>query len=62
MTAPMFSEEIEKLCRAELISPKSKILFVDDGSRDRTWEIISSLSAENPVYTGIRHSRNRLRD
>lgn len=59
MTAPMFSEEIEKLCRAELISPKSKILFVDDGSRDGTWEIISSLSAENPVYTGIRQSRNR---
>lgn len=44
---------------AGLISSKSKVLFVDDGSQDSTWEIICSLHEENPAFTGIRLSRNQ---
>ena len=59
LTAPMFLNKIEELIRRQLISSESRVLFVDDGSSDKTWEIIKSLSRENPHYTGIRQSRNR---
>lgn len=42
-----------------LISESSSIYYVDDGSRDRTWEIISNFHAENPRVHGIKLSRNR---
>jgi len=42
-----------------LISENSGIYYVDDGSRDRTWELISSFNAENPSVHGIKLSRNR---
>ncbi len=41
------------------ITPDSKIVFIDDGSKDRTWEIIQELHEKNPVYQGIKLSRNR---
>ena len=41
------------------ISADSRIVFIDDGSKDRTWEIISELHAENPIFQGIKLSRNR---
>ena len=41
------------------ISADSRIVFIDDGSKDRTWEIISELHTENPVFHGIKLSRNR---
>lgn len=59
ITAPMFLNELETLIEKELISDKSKILFVDDGSSDKTWNIISALSAENSRFAGIMQSRNR---
>lgn len=59
ITAPMFLNELETLTEKELISDKSKILFVDDGSSDKTWNIISALSAENSRFAGIMQSRNR---
>ena len=59
VTAPMFLEKIESLIQKELISRESKILFVNDGSKDSTWEIIQQLSHANPHYTGISQSRNR---
>ena len=55
----MFLNELETLIEKELISDKSKILFVDDGSSDKTWNIISALSAENSRFAGIMQSRNR---
>ena len=42
-----------------MISDKSKILFIDDGSKDKTWEIILELSKQDDVYCGIKQSRNR---
>ena len=42
-----------------MISKDSRILFVNDGSRDRTWEMIEELHRENPVFLGVKLSRNR---
>jgi glycosyltransferase involved in cell wall biosynthesis len=47
------------LIKAEKISDKSMMLFVDDGSGDRTWEIISSLSESDPMVSGIKLAHNR---
>lgn len=40
------------------VSPESKIVFVDDGSRDRTWEIISGLCEQNNIYRGVKLAHN----
>lgn len=58
-TAPEILKHIEILVDEKKISKESKILFVDDGSNDRTWNIISDLSEEDSRYKGIRQSRNR---
>lgn len=58
-TAPLFLEQLKKLERRGKISYKSRILFVDDGSRDNTWDIISKLSSEQDEFKGIALSRNR---
>ena len=59
VTSGMFRDEIQDLIEKDKISSESRILFVDDGSKDSTWQIISSLALEDPVFTGIRQSRNR---
>ena len=41
------------------ITDDSKIVFIDDGSKDKTWSIISDLHKENPVFQGIKLTRNR---
>ena len=52
ITAPMFLEKIIELEQEGLISSESRILFVNDGSKDKTWEIIQSLSKEDPRFLG----------
>lgn len=59
ITAPMILNKLYELIEKGKISEKSRILFVDDGSNDNTWEIIKKLSAENEHYQGISQSRNR---
>ena len=59
ITAPMFLEKINALSASGKISPDSRIMFVNDGSRDATWQIISDLAAADEHYTGISQSRNR---
>ncbi|HAU87372.1 MAG TPA: glycosyltransferase [Lachnospiraceae bacterium] len=59
ITAPEFLQEIEKLQKQDLISDDSRIMFIDDGSKDETWKIISELSRKNKTFCGIRQSRNR---
>ena len=59
VTAPMFLEQLTKMQSEGLVSKESKILFVNDGSRDKTWEIICSLAKKNKSYIGISQSRNR---
>ena len=59
ITAPMFLKKIQDLSAAEKISQDSRVLFVNDGSKDNTWNIIKDLSKADPHYIGICQSRNR---
>lgn len=58
-TAKQLKQKLENLINADKINKKSKILFVNDGSKDSTWEIIKSLNKENSIFSGITLSRNR---
>ena len=59
ITAPMFLEKITSLSAAGKISEDSRVLFVNDGSKDRTWSIIEELAKSDEHYIGISQSRNR---
>ena len=59
LTAPLFRAELDRLTGAGKIDSDSRILFVNDGSRDDTWRIIQDLSAEDPRFQGLCLSRNR---
>ena len=59
ITAPLFLKKIEELIEKGEIHSESKILFVNDGSKDETWRIICELSEKNQHYLGISQSRNR---
>ncbi|HGS4138268.1 TPA: glycosyltransferase family 2 protein [Streptococcus pneumoniae] len=58
-TNPMFVEKIEQLVKKEEIHPHSKIMYVNDGSKDRTWELIESYANSIPSVVGVSQSRNR---
>lgn len=57
-TAEVLHEKMIRLMNEAKISAKSKILFVNDGSKDRTWNIIYQLTRENAVFAGLSFSRN----
>ena len=59
ITSPLFLQKINDLSAAGKISPDSRVLFVNDGSKDKTWEIIQALAAADEHYLGISQSRNR---
>lgn len=59
VTSKLFLEELQDLIQKNKISEESRILFVNDGSRDRTWEIIKQLSRADSHFMGISQSRNR---
>ncbi|MDD6956673.1 MAG: glycosyltransferase, partial [Solobacterium sp.] len=59
ITSDMFLKKIESLIQNKKIAEESSILFVNDGSKDSTWEIIHNLAEENKHYKGICLSRNR---
>lgn len=59
ITSTMFLEKIKSLVNKGKISDKSRIMFVNDGSKDRTWEIICELAKTDEHYIGISQSRNR---
>lgn len=59
ITFPMFQEQMSKMIAAKQVSADSKIMFVNDGSKDSTWKIINELSQENDIFCGLSLSRNR---
>ena len=59
ITAPQFLGKLNSLIEKEKISPESRIMFVNDGSKDQTWTIIKSLARQDRHFVGISQSRNR---
>jgi len=57
-SAERLTKLFNRLIMEKKISPESKIVFVNDGSRDKTWEIIRQLKEENPLVRGINLTRN----
>ncbi|MBE6634029.1 MAG: glycosyltransferase family 2 protein [Ruminococcaceae bacterium] len=58
-TASRLKEKMTALTEAGRISPESRVVFVNDGSKDRTWELIQALHKEDKLFRGICLSRNR---
>ncbi len=59
ITAPLFRDQLKKLIEAGKIAETSRVLFVNDGSKDKTWELISDLAKKDEHFVGISQSRNR---
>ena len=59
ITAPLFRDKLLSLSSQGKISPDSRVLFVNDGSKDSTWNLICQLAKEDEHYMGICLSRNR---
>lgn len=59
ITSGMFLDELNDLINKNKITEDSRILFVNDGSKDSTWDIITDLSNQDPHFIGICQSRNR---
>ena len=58
-TSKRLVEKMDSLMKKGYITEDSRVLLVNDGSRDRTWEIICELHKENPMFEGVKLSRNR---
>ncbi len=58
-TSSRLLRKLVSLTEKGLVSEQSRIMFVDDGSRDRTWQIITELNGQNPIFGGVKLSRNR---
>lgn len=51
--------KLNSMVKEGIVSHKSRILFVNDGSKDKTWDIIKELHQKNNIFSGINLSRNR---
>lgn len=58
-TARRLKDKLTALIERKLIHEGSRILFVNDGSKDKTWEVIKGLHEQDDLYSGINLSRNR---
>ena len=58
-TSERLKAKYEQLISNNIISPKSRVVYVNDGSKDKTWEKIQEKHNENPMFSGINLSRNR---
>ena len=58
-TSCRLNQKMTALMTAGKVSPDSRILFVNDGSKDKTWSLISGLHAADPVFSGVDLTRNR---
>lgn len=58
-TAKRLKAKMSGLVERGLIAPNSRVMFVNDGSKDRTWPIIEELHREDALFSGVNLSRNR---
>ena len=58
-TASRLKEKMQGLISNKVISDKSRITFIDDGSKDKTWSIIEELNSNDKIFSGVKLSRNR---
>ncbi len=58
-TTKRLEKKLGDLIKKKVISEKSKVMYVNDGSKDKTWELIKKINKDNPTFTGICLSRNR---
>ncbi len=58
-TSKRLRKKMSEMIEGGTISKESRIVFVDDGSKDRTWEMITELHHEDNLFSGIKLSRNR---
>ena len=58
-TTKQLKEKIKSLIKKNVISPESKVMYVNDGSKDNTWSIIKEISQKEKLFTGISLSKNR---
>lgn len=59
LTSGKFKGKLDELIAADKISPKSRVMFVNDGSKDTTWDILTKLCEEDKEYCAVSLSRNR---
>ena len=58
-TSKRLKQKYDQLQDKKIISKNSRIIFVDDGSKDKTWELIEALHEQNGIFWGVKLSRNR---
>lgn len=58
-TVKRLSDKLDSMCSAGLVSNQSRMLLVDDGSKDGTWELISKYNNENDWVEGVKLAHNR---
>lgn len=58
-TTKRLKEKLNTLIKSKKISNKSKVMYVNDGSKDNTWELIKKINKKEKLFTGISLSRNR---
>lgn len=58
-TARRLTEKMFNLMNDKMISPKSRVLLVDDGSKDTTWALITALHKENHLFSGLKLAHNQ---
>ncbi|MBQ8996544.1 glycosyltransferase family 2 protein [Candidatus Saccharibacteria bacterium] len=58
-TTDRLTGKLDQMVKRKLISPKSKIMYVDDGSKDHTWSLIEKLHQKNHYVEGVKLAKNR---
>ncbi|MBR2861751.1 MAG: glycosyltransferase family 2 protein [Clostridia bacterium] len=58
-TSKRLKAKIESLIEKGMISSQSRIVFIDDGSKDKTWQLISELCNADDIFAGIKLAHNR---
>ncbi len=59
ITTEALTKKMNQLIKNKKISSKSKVLYVNDGSKDNTWNLIEEIHSENNMFCGVKLSRNR---